>query len=62
MSICCYKSGLENYLVDMKSWFQARGYPCDLAQMAMNKVKYSDDWDKKKYKKKFKGVPLVINF
>ena len=62
MSICCYKSGLEKHLVDMKSWFQARGYPCDLAQMAMDKVKYSDDWDKKKYKKKFKEVPLVINF
>ena len=46
----------------MKSWFQARGYPSDLIQKEMNKVKFSGHWDKNKAKKKSKGVPLVITF
>ena len=46
----------------MKSWFQAKGYPSDLVQKEMNKVKFSGDWDKNKTKKKSKGVPLVITF
>ena len=46
----------------MKSWFQAKGYPSDLVQKEMNKVKFTGDWDKNKTKKKFKGVPLVITF
>ena len=44
----------------MKSWFQARGYQIDLIQKEMNKVKFSDHWDKNKAQKKSKGVPLVI--
>ena len=46
----------------MKLWFQARGYPSDLVQKEMNKVKFSDDRDKNKIKKKSEGVPLVITF
>ena len=46
----------------MKSWFQARGYPSDLVQKEMNKVKFSGHWDKNEAKKKSKGVPLVITF
>ena len=60
--ICSYKTDFEKHLVDMKSWFQARGYPNDLVQNEMNKVKFSGNWDKNKTKKKSKGVPLVITF
>ena len=60
--ICSYKTDFEKHLVDMKSWFQARGYQCDLLQKEMNKVKFSGNWDKNKTKKKSKGVPLVITF
>ena len=60
--ICYYKTDFEKHLVDMKSWFQARGYPSGLIQKEMNKVKFSGHWDKNKAKKKSKGVPLVITF
>ena len=30
--ICYYKTDFEKHLVDMKSWFQARGYPSDLVK------------------------------
>ena len=60
--ICSYKTDFEKHLVDMKLWFQARGYPSDLIQKEMNKVKLSGHWDKNKAKKKSKGVPLVITF
>ena len=53
--ICSYKTDFEKHLVDMKSWFQARGYPSDLIQKEMNKVKFSGHWDKNKAKKKSKG-------
>ena len=46
----------------MKSCFQARGYPSDMVQQEMNKVKFSDHWDKNKAKKKSKGVPFFITF
>ena len=59
---CSYKVDFEKHLVDMKSWFQARGYPSDLVQKEMKKVKFPRDWDKNKTKKKSKGVQLVINF
>ena len=60
--ICSYKTDFEKHLVDMKSWFQARGYPSDLIQKEMNKVKFSCHWNKNKTKKKSKGVPLAITF
>ena len=60
--ICSYKIDFEKHLVDMKSWFQARGCPSDLIQKEMDKVKFSSHWDKNKVKKKSKGVPLVITF
>ena len=60
--ICSYKTDFEKHLVDMKSWFQARGYLNDLIQKEMNKVKFSGHWDKNKAKKESKGVPLVITF
>ena len=60
--ICSYKTDFEKHLVDMKSWFQARGYPSGLIQKEMNKVKFSGHWDKNKAKKKSKGLPLVITF
>ena len=58
--ICSYKNDFEKHLADMKSWFQARGYPSDLVQKETNKVKFSGNMDKNKSKKKSKGVPLVI--
>ena len=60
--ICSYKNDFEKHLVDMKSWFQARGYPSDLVQKETNKVKFLGNRDKNKSKKKFKEVPLVITF
>ena len=60
--ICSYKTDFEKHLVDMNSWFQARGYPSDLVQKETNKVKFSSNRDKNKSKKKSKGVPLVITF
>ena len=60
--ICSCKTDFEKHLVDIKSWFQARGYPSDLVQKEMNKVKFSGHWDKNEAKKKSKGVPLVITF
>ena len=60
--ICSYKTEFEKHLVDMKSRFQARGYPSGLIQKEMNKVKFSGHWDKNKAKEKSKGVPLVITF
>ena len=60
--IFSYKTDFGKHLVDMKSWFQARGYSSDLVQKEMNKVKFSGNWDKNKTKKKSKGVPLVITF
>ena len=60
--IYSYKTDFEKHPVDIKSWFQAKGYPSDLVQNEMNKVKFSGDWDKNKTKKKSKGVPLVITF
>ena len=50
--ICSYKTDFEKFFVDMKSLFQARGYPSDLIQKEMNKVKLSGHWDKNKAKKK----------
>ena len=41
--IFSYKTDFEKHLVDMKSWFQARGYPSDLVQKETNKVKFSGD-------------------
>ena len=40
---CSYKTDSEKHFVDMKSWFQARGYPNDLVQMEMNEIKFSGD-------------------
>ena len=60
--ICSYKTDFKKHLLDMKSWFQARGYPSDLVQKETNKVKFSGNRDKNKSKKKSKGVPLVITF
>ena len=60
--ICFHKIDFEKHLVDMKSWFHARGYPSDLVQKEINKVKISGDWDKNKTNKKSKRVPLVITF
>ena len=60
--ICSYETDCEKHLVDMKSWFQARGYTSDLVQKKMDKVKFSGHWDKSKAKEKSKGVPSVINF
>ena len=58
--ISSYKTDFEKHFVDMKSWFQARGYRSNLVQKEMNKVKFSGNWDKNKTKKKYKGVQLVI--
>ena len=60
--ICSYKTDFEKHLVDMKSCFQAKGYPSGLIQKEMNKVKFSGHWDKNKAKKKSKGLLLVITF
>ena len=60
--ICSCSTDFEKHLVDMKSWFQARGYPSDLVQKEMNKVTFSGDWDKNRTKKKSESVPLVITF
>ena len=60
--ICCYKINFEKHFVDMKSWFLARGYPSDLIQKEINKVRFLGHWDKHKVKKKSKGVSLVITF
>ena len=60
--ICSHKTDIEKHLVDMKLWFQARGYPSRLIQKEMNKVKFSRHWDKNKANKKSKGAPLVITF
>ena len=60
ISYCSYKTDSEKHLVDMKSWFQARGYPNGLVQMEMNEVKFSGEWDKNKTRIKSKRVPLVI--
>ena len=38
---------------------QAKGYPSDLVQKEMNKIKFSGDWDKSN-KRTSKGVSLVI--
>ena len=46
----------------MKSRFQAIGYPSDLMQKEINKVKFSENLDKNKAKKKSKGVSLIIAF
>ena len=62
ISYCSYKTDSEKHFVDMKSWFQARGYPNDLVQMEMNEINFSGDWDKNKTNKKSKRVPLVITF
>ena len=62
ISYCSYKTDSEKHFVDMKSWFQARGYPNDLVQMEMNEIKFSGYWDKNKTNKKSKRVPLVITF
>ena len=43
ISYCSYKTDSEKHFVDMKSWFQARGYPNDLVQMEMNEIKFSGD-------------------
>ena len=61
-SICSCKADFRKHFVDMKLWFQARGYPSDLIQKEINKVNFSGHWDKNRAKKKSKGVPLVINF
>ena len=37
--ICSYKTDFEKHLVDMKSWFQARGYPSGLIQKEMAKLR-----------------------
>ena len=34
--ICSYKIDFEKHFVDMKLWFQARGYPSDLVQREIN--------------------------
>ena len=60
--ICSYKTVFKKYFVNMKLWFQARGYPSDLIEKEINKVKFSGHWDKNRAKKKSKGVPLVITF
>ena len=43
-------------------WFQGRGCPSELVPKETNKVKFSDNWDKNKAKKKSKGVTVVITF
>ena len=58
--ICPYKADLEKHLVDMKSWFQARGHPIDLVLKKVSKVKFSGDWDKET--KKSEEVTLDITF
>ena len=39
-----------------------RGYPSDLGQEELNRIKFSDNWDKNKTNRKFKRVPLVDTF
>ena len=46
--IFSYKTNFEKHLVDMKLWFQVRGYPSNLV--------------KKQTKKSFKGIHLVFTF
>ena len=60
--VCSYKTDFEKHLVDLKLWFQARGYPSDLVQKETNKVKSLGNRDENKSKKKSKEVPLVITF
>ena len=39
--ICSNKTDFERHLDDLKSWFQARGYPKHLVQKEMNKVRFN---------------------
>ena len=52
---CSYKTDFEIHLVDMKSWFQANGYPSDLVQKEMNDVKIQAIGIKIKLRKSPKG-------
>ena len=47
-------------MAGMKQWFAKRGYPQDLINSEMNKVKFP--YVENKYNNKEKGIPFVVTF
>ena len=59
--ICSNKTDFERHLDDLKSWFQARGYPKHLVQKEMSKVRlYNENSNTKQSKSK--RVTFVVTY
>ena len=60
--ICSCESDFVRHLVNMKSWFLERGYPSDLVESEMKKVKFSPNVNNKNIGKSVKGIPFILTY
>ena len=60
--ICSEKSDFLKHLEKMKSWFSVRGYPEDLIESEMKKVKLASKNKNTKRGKSLKAVPFVMTY
>ena len=60
--ICSEKSDFLKHLEKMKSWFLDRGYPEDLIESEMKKVKFASKNRNTKRGKSLKAVPFVMTY
>ena len=58
--ICSHKADFKKHTTKMKSWFLKRGYPNDVIQKEMKKVKFSKISSTRK--DNTKGIPLVVTY
>ena len=58
--LCSFESDFLKHYTKMKSWFLKRGYPENMIDEEMKKVKFSQKGSKKS--KGSKGVPFVVTY
>ena len=58
--VCSHKADFRKHTTEMKSWFLKRGYPNNVIEKEMKKVKFSKISSTRK--DNAKGVPLVVTY
>ena len=58
--VCSHEADFRKHITEMKSWFLKRGYPNNVIEREMKKVKFSKISSTRK--DNTKGVPLVVTY
>ena len=58
--VCSHEADFRKHTTEMKSWFLKRGYPNNVIEKEMKKVKFSKISSTRK--DNAKGVPLVVTY